>query len=840
MAANRDIPHVLLPRAATTPYQLPQRDFGKMAPTYTPPGDRRGHASKLLHNLQSAEAGHDACLREVGEAGRDEDFLYLRVQVGDVAHFEAKWLEPHARSSGIRVAALGRPSEDGSGEFSVFVPRAEVGRFRKKLSDYLNTADQQRPSVAEQVDRWRDVGLAGVRTFFTDAAAAFPAEGEEIWWEVHLAVDGSDETRPIEEDFRQWCRTAGIEVAPRSLHIDRRLVCWCRCAPGRWQSALLFLTRLAELRRARELASPYLDLGADDARGFVADLADRVIPLGANPPAICVADSGGNRAHPLLEPFLAAADQHTHRPEWGVDDVTHEAFAGHGTNMCGVGLYGEGLAEALAGSGPIEIRHLLETVKILPRAGGNTPFQVPLILAAVPAGPEIARPKRRRVFVLAVSSPKEDASGMPSLDAAVIDALAVGRVVDADPSTDRLVEVGAADPKAARLWVVSAGNVRGAWREDFEGLCAESVIESPGEAWNALTVGATTSLDRVEDPPAAALAPAGGLSPFSRTSHLYDADRPVKPEIVMEGGNLTGVQAPDALETHDDLSLLTTHHRPIAGLFETMRGTSPAAAAAARLVALLIVERPELRPETLRGLMVHAARWTPWMQERLRSCGDKRAQRLGLLRRFGWGVPDLDRLLRSVRNELTLICEDELVPFDAQGRYAGMKFHRLPWPTQTLMDLGETRVRMRVTLSTFVDPHVARRGRYGYPSHQFRFDVARPGEDKDTFRKKVNAAVPRQDHEELGDRADSKWFFGTNARTRGSVFSDTWAGAARDLAECGEIAVVPVTGWWKDRKIARSARYSLLASIETADENVDFSTEVMQKLPVEVEASATG
>src|SRR5690606_21472063 len=53
----------------------------------------------------------------------------------------------------------------------------------------------------------------------------------------------------------------------------------------------------------------------------------------------------------------------------------------------------------------------------------------------------------------------------------------------------------------------------------------------------------------------------------------------------------------------------------------------------------------------------------------------------------------------------------------------------------------------------------------------------------------------------------------TKLPDRLSVHSDTWSGTAAELAECGVIAVFPVTGWWKERPHLncwnRQARYSL-------------------------------
>jgi len=68
-------------------------------------------------------------------------------------------------------------------------------------------------------------------------------------------------------------------------------------------------------------------------------------------------------------------------------------------------------------------------------------------------------------------------------------------------------------------------------------------VQDPAQAWNALTVGALTELDTVPTDPTytgwEVVAPAGELSPHSRTSLLFgERPWPIKPDIVMEGGNL--------------------------------------------------------------------------------------------------------------------------------------------------------------------------------------------------------------------------------------------------------------------------------------------------------------
>ena len=60
------------------------------------------------------------------------------------------------------------------------------------------------------------------------------------------------------------------------------------------------------------------------------------------------------------------------------------------------------------------------------------------------------------------------------------------------------------------------------------------------------------------------IAPAGELSPRSRTSVVWDGQWPIKPDVVFEGGNLAhdGRQPGEGI---DDLQLLTTFYRPDCG-----------------------------------------------------------------------------------------------------------------------------------------------------------------------------------------------------------------------------------------------------------------------------------
>ena len=100
--------------------------------------------------------------------------------------------------------------------------------------------------------------------------------------------------------------------------------------------------------------------------------------------------------------------------------------------------------------------------------------------------------------------------------------------------------------------------------------------------------------------------------------------------------------------------------------------------------------------------------------------------RESFLRRYGFGVPSLARAARSATDALTLVTEQEIRPFTDKGTYRDMHIYELPWPKEVLERLGAATVRLRVTLSYFIEPNPGRRGwtkRYSYQSHGLRFRV---------------------------------------------------------------------------------------------------------------------
>ena len=544
------------------------------------------------------------------------------------------------------------------------------------------------------------------------------------------------------------------------------------------------------------------------------------LTVSADGPAVCLLDTGATRAHPLLSESLSETDCQAYKQEWGsADDV------GHGTSMAGLALFGN-LIDVFADDGPIELENRLESIKILDERDANPPHLYGAVTIQSVLKAESRARDRQRAIAMAVSAASKE-HGEPSTWSAAVDKLTSGQ-----------------DDDVHRLLLVSAGNApQAAWHTHPRG-CLEASVEDPGQSWNALTVGACTqlvTLPAANFPGWRVVAQVGDVSPFSCTSATWARPWPIKPEIVMEGGNCAINPATNDASDLDVLSLLTTYFKPADRAFTASAMTSAATALAARDAAVLYNRYPELWPESARGLLVHSAEWTPSMRAGFEPL-DSRERKEQLLRYCGYGCPNFNRASWSASNELTLIAQDDLQPFEKRGsdyKSKEINLHTLPWPVGALRELGDTEVELRVTLSYFVEPNPARRGwrgRYRYASHGLRFEVKTATETAEEFRARVNLAMRSDDDGYQGDA--QHWTLGPQLRHLGSLHSDWWKGTATDCANKNEIAIYPVIGWWRERhhlgRWNKRARYSLIVSIRSPELEVDIYTPVATEIGVAI------
>ena len=822
---QRNLKHIYLTNnGRREQFTWPRGGGGRVA---LPQRDRAAHAARLEEALTSAiaAAAEQATARNPDIAGGQSGF-YLEFDIGKEQRALLDKLEDKRGRAHIELAAV-RPAEaDPENRLSatVFVPEAKRELYLKKVEEYrTEETPTGKPKNEPLVASLQDVRLAQARSLFTDDIQLFPSASQQAWWEVWLRTGA----QPILE---RAANILNIVLREHVVRFPEREVLIALATPAQIGMIVANTDAIAELRLARDTPSVFLAMDSLEQRDWNDELADRLVLPADDAPSVCILDSGSTRLHPLIEPFLAAADQQAWNGVWQVEDTSTQ-WRGHGTRMSGLALYGD-LSAPLVSSDPINLSHVLESVKILPDQGANDPDLYGYITVEAVSRAEIHAPERARVFCLAVTSAGEHWRGRPSSWSAAVDELAYGNGTD------------------QRFVTISAGNLNALYpAAEYLDQNDAAPIQSPAQAWNALTVGAVTEKCTIVDATFvgwAPLATAGDLSPLSRTSLTWQHEWPIKPDVVFEGGNY-GVNPANGDSDHlDDLALLTTNNRLQTGYFNVISDTSAATALAARMGAQILADRAELWPETVRGLIVHSADWTPAMRGHLPINPTQSDKRL-LLRRYGYGVPDLAKAIRSQPNDVTLVIESAMQPFFLDGstiKTRDMILHELPWPAGTLEALGEELVQLRVTLSYFVEPNPGERGwtkRHRYASHGLRFAVKRPEEDLDTFRGRINAAAQEEDGDYAGGQDDG-WVMGPRLRDRGSLHSDIWEGTAADLANRHGIAVYPTGGWWREKmrleRYGREVRYALILTlrVQTA---IDLYTEIRNSIGIEVEVESS-
>lgn len=721
---------------------------------------------------------------------------------------------------------------------TVFVPDGKVKHFISRFEAYAKTTPKKERErrYEDMLDPVASLCLATLRGLWTDAVDAYPSDDETIWWEVWLRRDEGKELAR----FKDFACIQNIDVAERRLQFHDRIVVLARATPAQLSASIDVLNDIAEVQRAKESAAMFTGMGPEEQGEWVKELFARITGPSSDAPAACLLDTGITRAHPLLEMATAEADCTAVNPAWGPGDDL-----GHGTEMAGLALFGD-LVPVLSGTHPVQLDHRIESVKILPPKGANPPELYGAITAEAAARVEVQTPHRRRCFSMAVTAMDERDRGQPTSWSAAIDALAAGRAFD--PTTQGLEYIDESGHEGPhRLFIVSAGNVSPdkLTVEHLDRSDAEPVHD-PAQAWNALTVGAYTDRISIQDPALKGWEPvaiAGDLSPWSTTSVAFAKQWPLKPEVVFEGGNVVHSKNGE-IDICADLCLLSTYYKPAKKPFVVSYATSAATAQAAHMAATISSQYPTLWPEAVRGLIVHSADWTRAMQAHMHSANGKLG-REKLVRRYGYGVPSLPRALCSANDSLTLIAQGTIRPFapgttNPNDRKMGdIHFFDLPWPKDILESLGDQSVRLRVTLSYFIEPNPGRRGwtkRHRYASHGLRFDVKGPTESLDEFRKRLNQQALDEEEERPKGDGPGGWYLGERARNRGSIHSDLLSGFAAEIAERGVIGIYPVSGWWKDQpKRDRShlgARYALIVSIETSATEVDIWTPVATEVGI--------
>lgn len=705
---------------------------------------------------------------------------------------------------------------------TVFIPAGKEDVFIKKITDFATKQTKSgKPKNNDLVSSIESISDAiKISSFWVGRPTEMPNETKR-WYELWVDVDEENFDIILQNTFNIF-NVLNLEHRQETEYIrfPERLVLPVFANRLELLSLIKQGVTIAEIRKPAEPNAFFLDSSVTEQTEWADDLFART-KFNDSGVTVCILDTGVNNNHKLISPYMPISGT-TVNSSWGIQDKN-----GHGTNMAGVILYND-LKRYLITNAPFELNHTIESVKIL-EPNSLEPTNVTLygsITEQAALLPEISNPTVKRIYCMAITDPTSGFNdGQPSSWSAAVD------------------KISAEGKK--RLFIISGGNVEeGELKTSgYPNACLNKSIEDPAQAWNALTVGAY-SIDSTIQPGRETkgyypVAQYGELSPYSSTSNEWKTQWPIKPEVVCDGGNVAS-DGTNFIQGMDELSKLTLSKDINRRLFDTIWATSAATAQCSYISAELMAAYPSMRPETLRALIVHSARWTIQMINQFGVPDTKTQGRKKLLRTCGYGVPNLEIAKDTLNNRVNMIVEGELQPYEKkQGSSPKMKemhLHTLPWPESVLQTLENKMVKVRVTLSYFIEPGPGQKGwknKYRYSSCGLRFDMKRPNETLEQFQQRINNLMRDDDYQNTST-TDNNWFLGSKNRDVGSIHSDVWEDTAINLAQSGVIAVYPVVGWWRERtalkKYNSKIPYSLVVTIETPEENVDLYTPIMTKI----------
>lgn len=821
--------HIIVPETIKQAIKYSPRGNGGGG-LFIPVRNRQEHAEYLQRKFDAARID-DANVKQQMEAISlpARSGIYLEFASAPTYDLVSKSLED--QKAGIRLLNIRQVKTEDNQEqtfATIYIPHGKENRLLEKLHKYateeLRNGKPKNDTLFRSIE---NINVALLKALWTDRYEDFPTDHND-WYEVWIRTSVTEDIVNQHNRFIDSLQSLDIHFKEDSiLTFPERTVFLVYANIDALTKLLGCSDQLAELRSGRVLTGFLFDEYRNEQQEWVEDLHNRVQFNPNTNSVICVLDSGVNNGHPLLEPII---------PERNCGSVVGEGIAdrdGHGTRMCGTVIYGD-MSYCLANTQNIQIDHHVGSIKLYPHGHPNPKEAWGFLTEQAVSMSEIIFPRKTVCYCMAITA-EDSEKGKPTSWSGAVDSIAYN------------------NGNTGRLFMVSAGNIRDIYNLDKEIIAGYPnrnslrPIQNPAQAWNGLTVGAFTNIVAIDSPNLRnydRVAPSGGISPFSRTSSLWGKGALIKPEVMFEGGNLYKTNDPQIpFSSHQDLELMTTNKNyQISGYFDTINATSAATALAANFAGKLQARYPHLWAESIRGIMVHSAKWTSCMEEQFPVRNGNRGDMERRLRHCGYGVPSEERAFYSTENGLTYVAQEIIQPFikergDNSPKINEMHFFELPWPREVLEQLAETNVTMRVTLSYFIEPapgEIGWKDKYRYASCGLRFDVNKEDEDQRAFQLRINKLIEAEENEERGRNDSTRWLIGSDNRNKGSIHSDELNLTAAQLAVCNLIAVYPIGGWWKTRtnlkQYNNKMRYSLIISLDTPVENIDFYNTVKTKI----------
>lgn len=559
-----------------------------------------------------------------------------------------------------------------------------------------------------------------------------------------------------------------------------------------------------------------------------------LVPPADDAPAVCIIDSGIQEEHPLLEQGIDRATSHCFLPGVAATNVMDEVRpGGHGTRVAGAVLHEEEIPKV----GRVELEAWVQNARILDH---NCDLPKELLPAAVLR--EVVRRyhegrKRTRIFNHSINADAPSRTVHMSSWAAEIDRLSNELDVLIIQSAGNLKSSRPA-PRVGVQELLANGHA-------YPDYLAQPAcrVANPAQSLQALTVGSVAYDAFEQDGWRSFASERGHPSAFSRSGPgIWDT---IKPDVVEFGGDCLrtsgdtpSVSTPTfARPCYPELVRSTLHGPgPVCDRDEV--GTSFAAPKVTRIATRLQATLPDEPCLLYRALIAQSARWPEW------AAALTPEEKTKLLRRIGYGVPDMERATSNSDYRATFVSHGE------KGISPGeCHVFQIPIPIELRRPGDDYEILVEATLSYVAEPRRTRRNPRGYLAAWVDWISNRKGEPLDVFLTRALKGEDEPQHEGISFgwtiESNTNWGRLPGVRRNIGTLQKDWAIVKSNaLPEDLCLAVRGHKGWSKDPEAA--ARYSLAVSFEILGHEVpiyvplrtavlDLQTEVEAETEMEIE-----
>lgn len=529
-------------------------------------------------------------------------------------------------------------------------------------------------------------------------------------------------------------------------------------------------------------------------------------------PVVCVIDSGIQENHKYLQPAILEKDSTCLIP--GQTSVADDVDGGgHGTRVAGAVLYPDNIPT----SGTYQLPCFIRNVKVLDGNNGMwSNVSREGVIDTVVQQFAIDAETKTKIFNHSVGE------GKPFYELKHMSSWAA-KIDEVSYENDVLFVQAAGNMESA---VITAHIQAGHSYPDYLGQPL-SQIANPAQSLQALTVGSISHGD-FETDDTIAMGMRGEPSSFTRVGPgIWDS---IKPDVVEYGGthaiNKTGINTD--LTTPEEVCPILLRRSPQGPAFSRDNiGTSFAAPKVASIATEIQKTLPNSPALLYRALIAQSARWpggtSPSSNEQYQT----------LLRRIGYGVPNVDRATHNNEYRATLATMELLEIGDHEAHIFTVNI------PQELRDLGEDYgILVEITLSYAAKPKRTRRTHRSYLSTWLDWTCSKKNESRQDFEARIfEADSTGQDDGQFGWMIHERQNWGQArdfARPRQTLQKDWCVVNTSQLSDSFCIAVRGHKGWGSLFK----AKYVLAVSFEAIDQNIAIYEPIRLSNQIEVEAEA--